>query len=338
MRVAVIGVGMIGELHARIFERNPSSTLVAVCDLDAETVRRVAASSGCSAYTDYRALLDSEVLDAVSIATPESFREEPAVAAAAKGLTLLLEKPLGKTLDQVDSLVAALAGVEPEPAVNFILHAEPRYARMKEIVSAGSIGNLVSCFARRRGTRLGIEKYAPWTDLLSSTLIHDIEMTLSVNAAAAERVYAEAVIRECAKFGCHDAVVATLRFADGAVALFETSWVLPPNQPEPLDPAFHLIGDAGSVIIEGSSQGMRVQTEDSYANPDMSHWPVLADGVGGALANSINLFVERHSAGLPPLVGLRQARRAEAVVAAMKRSIDEQRPVRMEEMDDGGRP
>ena len=50
MRVAVIGVGMIGELHARIFERNPSSTLVAVCDLDAETVRRVAASSGCSAY------------------------------------------------------------------------------------------------------------------------------------------------------------------------------------------------------------------------------------------------------------------------------------------------
>ena len=332
MRVAVIGVGMIGELHARIFDANPQCTLVAVCDIDHEKADRVATALGCAMHTDYRALLEVEELDAVSIATMESFRHEPAVAAARAGLKMLLEKPLGRTLADVDVLVEALAHISPEPAVNFILHADSRFAEMKRIVAAGDIGQVVSCFARRRGTRLGIERLARTTDLLSSTLIHDIDMALSVNATPAERVYAEAVVRQCAGYGSHDAVVATLRFEDGAVALFETSWVLPPNQPEPLDPAFHLIGDAGSVVIEGAARGMQVQREASYIRPDLTHWPVLPDGVGGALKHSLDAFVDAALAGEPPLVGLQQARRAEAVVAAMKRALADERPVRLDEM------
>ena len=66
----------------------------------------------------------------------------------------------------------------------------------------------MSFFARRRGSRLGLEKYAlDGPPLL--TLIHDIEMVLAVNPAPPARVFAEAVIRECAPYGSHDAVVAT---------------------------------------------------------------------------------------------------------------------------------
>lgn len=321
MRIAVIGTGLIGALHARHLARHPACTLVAVCDTDIAKAQQVAGELGCRAHADFATLLATEVLDAVTIATPESHRLDPAVAAARRGLKILLEKPLGRTLADVDRVVAAMRTEGADPAVNFILHADPRFARMKEIAAAGSIGRPVSTFARRRGTRLGIEKYAPWTDLLSSTLIHDIEMALTVNAALPERVFAEAVVRACAPYGSHDAVVATLRFADGAVALFETSWVLPPGQPEPLDPAFHLIGDGGSVVIEGSSMGIKVLSEQAYTQPDMAHWPVIDGTITGALARSLDAFVDRARAGLPPLVGLDQARRAEAVVDAMKRSI-----------------
>ncbi|MDE0534186.1 MAG: Gfo/Idh/MocA family oxidoreductase [Albidovulum sp.] len=333
MRIAVVGVGLIGALHARIFDANSQCELVAVCDADIARARSIANSLGCRFYVSHSALLESEELDAVSIATPEAARHEPAVAAAMQGLELLLEKPLGRTLAQVDKLIEALKCAKAEPAVNFILHADPRFAQMKQIVSDGQIGRIVTCFARRRGTRLGIEKYAPWTDLLSSTLIHDIEMSLAVNEAPAERAYAEAVVRECAKFGSHDAVVATLRFADGAVAVFETSWVLPANQPEPLDPAFHLVGDSGAVTIEGSSQGISVLGTKGFNKPDMTHWPVDADNqVGGALARSLNAFVDAARKGTPHLVGLAAARRAEAVVAAMKLSIERERPVRLSEL------
>jgi predicted dehydrogenase len=327
MRIAVIGTGLIGALHARHLARHPSCTLVAVCDTDASRAQQLSAELGCRAYADSETLLATEALDAVTIATPESHRFAPAVAAARRGLMMLLEKPLGRTLADVGRLVAAMRDHGADPAVNFILHADPRFARMKEIAAAGGIGRPVSTFARRRGTRLGIEKYAPWTDLLSSTLIHDIEMALTVNAAPPDRVYAEAVVRACAPYGSHDAVVATLRFADGAVALFETSWVLPPGQPEPLDPAFHLIGDAGSVVIEGSSLGLRVLSEQGYVQPDMAHWPVIDGSIGGALARSLDAFVMRARAGLPPLVGLDAAHRAEIVVDAMKRSIAAQAPV-----------
>jgi len=332
MRIAVIGTGLIGALHARILARHPGCTLVAVCDVDLDRAGRVAADLGCRAYGDTDTMLDAEDLEAVTVATPETHRHDPALAAARRGLKLLLEKPLGRSLADVDRLISALRAEGADPAVNFILHADPRFARMKEIVAAGGVGRPVSTFARRRGTRLGIEKYALWTDLLSSTLIHDIEMALAVNAAPAERVFAEAVVRACAPYGSHDAVVATLRFADGAVALFETSWVLPPSQPEPLDPAFHLIGDGGSVVIEGSSMGIKVVSEQGYSQPDMAHWPILDDVVGGALARSLDAFVMRARAGLPPLVGLAAARRAEAVVAAMKRSIAEGRPVALSDV------
>lgn len=326
LRIGVIGTGMIGALHARSFADNPRCELVGVCDLDEARAQALAADLGCAAESQWEALLSREI-DAVSIATPESLRVEPAVAAAQKGVKILLEKPLGRTLSHVDQLVAALRDTGADPAVNFILHADPRYARMKEVVASGGIGQIATCFARRRGSALGMEKLAPWTDLLSSTLIHDIEMCLAVNESPVERVHAEAVVRESAQYGCQDAVVATLRFASGAVACFETSWVLPAGWPEPLDPAFHLIGDQGAVVIESSSQGIKVLQAGNYTQPDMTHWPEFDWGVGGALRNSLDIFVDRSLANQRPLVGIEAARKAEAVVDAMKRAISSGSPV-----------
>ncbi len=96
---------------------------------------------------------------------------------------------------------------------------------------------------------------------------------------------------------------------------------MPPGYPEPLDPAFHLVADRGGVFIDGSSHGLKILTEAGYSHPDMSHWPLHPTGLGGALAASLERFIVRLIAGDPPLVGLDDARRAQEVVAAMKRSI-----------------
>lgn len=333
LRVAVVGVGMIGGLHARIFSDNPRCELVAVCDADLARAKSVAEACGCRVYSDPLAMFDAEKLDAVSIATPETVRTGPAFAAADRGLALLIEKPLGRSLDAARELVEGLEARNARAAVNFILHADPRYARMEQAVKAGDIGRTVSFFARRRGTRLGMQVYGPWTDLLSSTLIHDIEMVLAVNGSRPQRIFAEAVIRECAAYDSQDAVLATVRFADGAIAAFETSWVLPDLQPEPLDPTLHVIGDAGSVIVEGSSQGVRILTRDSYKHPDLTHWPMFGERVGGALKASLDAFVDSTLNGEDPLVDLGAALAAEIVVDAMKRSIASGAPIAIDATD-----
>ena len=160
--------------------------------------------------------------------------------------------------------------------------------------------------------------YAPWTDLLSSTLIHDIQMVIELSSSTPDRVFAEAVIRECKKYNSHDAVIAILRFSDGSIASFETSWVLPENQPEPLDPAFHVIGDNGSIIIEGSS-----------LKPDLAHWPTINSLVDGSLKRNLDLFIEKALKNSSPLVDLESALLAEKVVYCMKKSIKLKKPVKI---------
>ena len=69
MRIAVIGTGLIGALHARHLARHPACTLVAVCDTDIAKAQQVAGELGCRAHADFATLLATEELDAVTIAT-----------------------------------------------------------------------------------------------------------------------------------------------------------------------------------------------------------------------------------------------------------------------------
>ena len=329
LKIAVIGTGLVGSFHAETFFRNPNSELIAVCDIDKEKVNTIANRFKCKAYNEFESLINTEKLDAISIATPEQIRIAPALLAIEKGLKILLEKPLGRNLEDIENLVNKIKNHNKLISVNFILHEDPRYKLMKEKIKNNEIGEIVSCYARRRGNRFGIEIYAPWTDLISSTLIHDIQMVMSINNSKPERVYAEAVIRECAKFNSHDAVMSLIKFTDGSIASFETSWVLPKNQPEPLDPAFHVIGDKGSIIIEGSSMGMQIQTEKSYMKPDIANWPIIDSKVEGCLKRNLDKFIEDCVYDNQPEVDLIKAYEVEKIVFAMKKSIDENRLINL---------
>ena len=329
LKIAVIGTGLVGSFHAETFFRNPNSELIAVCDINKEKVNKIANRFKCKAYNEFESLINTEKLDAISIATPEQIRIAPALLAIEKGLKILLEKPLGRNLEDIENLVNKIKNHNKLISVNFILHEDPRYKLMKEKIKNNEIGEIVSCYARRRGNRFGIEIYAPWTDLISSTLIHDIQMVMSINNSKPERVYAEAVIRECAKFNSHDAVMSLIKFTDGSIASFETSWVLPKNQPEFLDPALHVIGDKGSIIIEGSSMGMQIQTEKSYMKPDIANWPIIDSKVEGCLKRNLDKFIEDCVYDNQPDVDLIKAYEVEKIVFAMKKSIDENRQINL---------
>ena len=329
LKIAVIGTGLVGSFHAETFFRNPNSEFIAVCDIDKEKVNKIANRFKCKAYNEFESLINTEKLDAISIATPEQIRIAPALLAIEKGLKILLEKPLGRNLKDIENLVNKIKNHNKLISVNFILHEDPRYKLMKEKIKNNEIGEIVSCYARRRGNRFGMEIYAPWTDLISSTLIHDIQMVMSINNSKPERVYAEAVIRECAKFNSHDAVMSLIKFTDGSIASFETSWVLPKNQPEPLDPALHVVGDKGSIIIEGSSMGLQIQTDKSYMRPDLANWPIIDSKVEGCLKRNLDKFIEDCVYDNQPEVDLIKAYEVEKIVFAMKKSIDENKPINL---------
>lgn len=108
LKTAVIGVGSLGQHHARNYAelaKEETGEFVGVCDVSEENARAVAEKNNCEFFTDWRALLDK--VDAVSIVTPTETHCEIACAFLEKGVHVLVEKPIARTLEEADRMISA---------------------------------------------------------------------------------------------------------------------------------------------------------------------------------------------------------------------------------------
>jgi len=320
LRTAVVGVGAIGSLHARIYAEHPLSELAAVVDTNPQTAEAVAEPWGVPWFTNVSELLSAAEFEAASVSVPEQFRYETAVPLARAGKHLLLEKPLTPTLAETDRLVSDLGDTGVLTMVNFILRFDPRYTEAKQAAASGQLGEIHTIFTRRRGSYLGAEIYGVWTDLLISTGIHDLDAMAWVADAPVTRVYAETISRRLASYGHDDAAMVMVRFENGVIGVLETSWVMPTSLPAPLDASFQAVGTGGAIMIDGSNHGLSVVGAAGYSAPDLTHWPIVLGKVGGDLAASLDHFIRSIRAKSPPEMTLGRARHAQAMVDAAKRS------------------
>lgn len=107
-KTAVIGVGSLGQHHARNYAeiaRAGETEFVGVCDSNEENAKQIAGKIGCDYFTDWRELLDK--VDAVSIVTPTETHASIACAFLEKGVHVLVEKPIARTLEEADSVIKA---------------------------------------------------------------------------------------------------------------------------------------------------------------------------------------------------------------------------------------
>jgi predicted dehydrogenase len=108
LRTAVIGVGHLGQQHARIqatLAVEGLSQFTSVCDIDTERVNTVASTYGAGATTDWRTLIGN--VDGVSLAVPTELHSEIACGLLEAGIHVLVEKPISRTLAEADQMIAA---------------------------------------------------------------------------------------------------------------------------------------------------------------------------------------------------------------------------------------
>ncbi len=104
LRCAVIGVGYLGRFHAQKYKLLENANLIGVCDVNEEACRKVAEELKVCSFTDYNELLDK--VDAVSIAATTSAHYEIAKIFLEKGIHCLIEKPITRTKNEADELIA----------------------------------------------------------------------------------------------------------------------------------------------------------------------------------------------------------------------------------------
>jgi predicted dehydrogenase len=140
MRIGLIGAGAVAPLHARAADLISSVTLSAVCDLVLSAAAQVASESGAAVFTDHRELMDSGAIDAVIVNTPHALHKEMVLDAAARGLHVLVEKPLATTVEDCDEMVEACTAAGVTLVVGHIQHFLPDKRAVAAVLASGELG------------------------------------------------------------------------------------------------------------------------------------------------------------------------------------------------------
>jgi predicted dehydrogenase len=205
LRVAVIGVGYLGRFHALIYSRMPGVALVGVVDADAERALAVAAEAGCAGFTDTAEVLES--VDAVSVVVPTTAHLELAAPFLARGVHVMMEKPIAATREQGAEIVRL---AEDSGATLQIGHLERFNAGIMALAERISEPRYVE--AQRMG---GFVERATDVDVVSDLMIHDIDIILSLMGSEIKGI---AAVGTPVLTPHVDIASARLEFANGAVA------------------------------------------------------------------------------------------------------------------------
>lgn len=148
VRMAVIGAGMMGKSHINDIASLDNTELAAVCDANYELATQLAAQAQTHAYSDFRALLDQEQLDAVIIATPHYDHAPISIAALSKGVHVLVEKPIATQVKDAQDMLAAYESAKRQHpnlvfGAVFMQRTYGYWRKIKSIIDGGELGKLI---------------------------------------------------------------------------------------------------------------------------------------------------------------------------------------------------
>jgi predicted dehydrogenase len=205
IRVAVIGVGHLGRHHARILSELPGARLTAVVDTIEERARAAAEPSGAAVLTDYRALQNN--VDAITIAVPTELHRDIAQPFLERGIPVLVEKPMARSLAEADDLLQAARKSNAVLAVGHTERYNPAIAAILPLVSRPRFIEVhrLGAFPDRS---LDI-------DVVFDLMIHDLDVILSLVKSPVSAIEAVGVPVLTTRY---DIANARLRFEDGCIA------------------------------------------------------------------------------------------------------------------------
>jgi len=172
LRVGVIGTGMMGQRHCRIYSTLRRAQLVGVCDANPAAGNRVARQYDVTFYETLEDLLTN--VDAVSLAAPTPAHFELAMRCLAHGVHVLIEKPITETLEQAETLATAAEASGLVVQIGHIERFNPTYIELKHVLEGMT---LLAVNLRRLSPFEGSNKDV---DVVLDLMIHDIDLALDL--------------------------------------------------------------------------------------------------------------------------------------------------------------
>lgn len=217
LKVGVIGVGYLGQHHARIYSEIKDTELIAVVDTDQERAGPVAEKYGCAAFSDYREILHR--VDALSIVTPTTSHYPIALECLRAGRDLLIEKPITGGIKEADELIlesekrGCILQVGHLERYNSALSAASEMIKEPRFIESERLSPFLG-----RGTDV---------DVTVDLMIHDADIMLSLISSSVKEIKAVGANVLTDKI---DIAKAWLEFENGCTAIMTASRISPEKQ------------------------------------------------------------------------------------------------------------
>jgi len=316
LRVAVVGAGVWGEQHARVFARRPDTELVAIVGRTAGRAEQRAAAYGTTAYTDIDEMLARARPDLVTTSLPNEEHFAPTLQLIRRGVPLLVEKPLVFNLDEAEQLIAEAEQRELFFAINFNHRYASAVQQARRAVDDGLLGEIVHVTWRFGGE--ANPGSSPYRNLFE-TQCHGFDM-LEHLAGPISSVMAEMTNKTDER--AYHTVVIAVRFANGAVGslvgTYDSSYTYPDAQ------YIEINGTLGRALIRDTVQELTISRVGSETHE------VWRPGYFNDLDRTFAHTFDRHvddvlaalRAGHEPPVHARAGRRSVELATAAVQSFE----------------
>ncbi len=349
--IAVVGAGRIGTLRAQLAAKHPAVRLLAISDRDPARARALAKAAGADLYSGSNdEIIAHPEVSAVIVSTPEQEHTLPILTALQLGKPVLVEKPIGFSLSEADSILATLRATKGDLRVGYSRRYKECFLRAKEEVRRGRLGRIVGGTARvynSRAQAFAILKRDPHATPVLDVLTYYVDLMcwfLEGNRAVEVVARAQHGIFQEAGYSAHDVTWAIVTFADGAVINLGVSYALPARYPTlGQSDRVELLGSEGTMIIDDDHMEHLLFSDKGIPHPYVPDHAVDLAFLGsntagdwamgdfwGPLANETRAWLDHLATGAPTIhCTPEQARLNLEATIAIERAVASGQAVRL---------
>lgn len=335
LNVAVVGAGIYGINHVNAYLSNPNVNLAAVCDLNEALRKKIEEQYHVKTYEQAEDMLESEEIDAVSVATPDFCHAAPALQAIRRGKHVLIEKPLATTLEDARAIIAEAKKANVRVMVDYHKRWDPASIQIKNELSKPDAGKVIRGYMSMDDIIDVPTKWFNWSDKSSPVHFlgtHCYDLIRWYMGCEVTEVYAVGTKEYLKSMGIdtYDSIQAFLTFENGCHWTVENSWVLPAKFAKNNDGHTQILTTNSLLRVDSQNRGVEIFGDSGYRTPNYCFMQMFEGRPVGFGYDPINDFVRCLQYDLPFIADAKDGLEAEKIAEAVHRSVELTSAVKIE--------
>ncbi|WP_068310384.1 inositol 2-dehydrogenase [Polycladidibacter hongkongensis] len=320
LRLAILGCGRIGQVHARTIKSLSNAKAVAVADAFPETAEKLAGELGAQVRSISQ-IMASDDVDAVIIGTPTDTHFDLIKQAANAGKAIFCEKPVDMSAKRIEELVALVEAAELPFLTAFNRRFDPNFAAVEKQIRLGAIGHVELVQITSRDPSPPPVSYIKSSGgLFRDMTVHDFDMARFLLAEEPVEVFAAGsalVDPEIGVAGDIDTAVITLKTASGKICQISNSR----RATYGYDQRIEVHGSKGAIKAENQLENtVELATSAGYGRAPAQHF--FLERYEAAYRNELVHFVTAVLEGTPPSPSIYDGLQAQRLADAAAKSLE----------------